>query len=119
MLNHGSNTFGMIEIKDAFQSPSNLSSALQFVRSQHFTATAKYAFVIVQKSKMMYPHVWWAHPWPFTSDMEKDGIFLEAHTRDAHSTWFIPLEGAKDCPIPQREVLLHKECKLLDEPIFP
>ena len=49
MLNHGSNTFGMIEIKDAFQSPSNLSSALQFVRSQHFTATAKYAVSLYSK----------------------------------------------------------------------
>jgi len=43
MLNHGESKFGMIEIKDAFMGPSNLSSALQFVRGQHLTATAKFA----------------------------------------------------------------------------
>ena len=59
------------------------------LNSFFFLSSLRIQFVIVQKSKMMYPHVWWAHPWPFTSDMEKDGIFLEAHTRDAHSTWFI------------------------------
>ena len=37
-------------------------------------------FIIVQKSKVIYPHIWWAHPWPFPEDMEKDGIFLEVHT---------------------------------------
>ena len=69
---------------------------------------------------MLYPHVWWAHPWPL-DDMEKDGIFLEAHTRGSHSTWLIPLEGPADSPVPQREVLLHKECRILDESdsIFP
>ena len=97
---------------------------------------------------MNYPNVWWAHPWPF-EDREKDGIvscdlvtsrhfpprrklthatapscrerqFVEAHTREAHATWFIPLEGPEDAPVPQREVLLHRECVLLlDETVFP
>jgi tetratricopeptide (TPR) repeat protein len=122
MLNHGDGKVGMVEIRDAFMSPSNLASATAFVRSQHFTATARYAFIIVQKSRMVYPHIWWAHPWPFPADMDKDGIFLEAHTRETHGTWFIPLEGSRQSHlVPQREILLDKECKLLDddESIFP
>jgi len=118
MLNHGEAKFGKFDIKDAFFSPSNLSSALEFVRGQHFTASAKFAFVVVQKSRMNYPNVWWAHPWP-VEDREMDGVFLETHARGAHSTWFIPLEGSAERPIPQRALLLDQECKLLDEPLFP
>ena len=43
MLNHGEAKFGKFDIKDAFFSPSNLSSALEFVRGQHFTSSAKFA----------------------------------------------------------------------------
>ena len=76
-------------------------------------------FVIVQKSKMLYPNVWWAHPWPL-DDRDKDGIFVEAHTRECHATWFIPLEESGDSVIPQREIRLHQTCKLLlDESVFP
>ena len=53
-------------------------------------------------------------------DRDKDGIFVEAHTRECHATWFIPLEESGDSVIPQREIRLHQTCKLLlDESVFP
>ena len=75
---------------------------------------------MVQKSSMLFPSIWWAHPWPI-EDRDGDGIFLEAHTRDAHCTWFMPLERDDGKTLlPSRELLLHVETKLLDEEsIFP
>ena len=105
--------FGTVDISGAFDSLQNLRECCAFIRGQHFAHAADCACVVVDKARVRYPVVWWAHPWP--GDPDDAGVFLEAHWRTGeggHVTWFLPLAtgGALGEPIE-----LHPEAALLDD----
>ena len=108
--------FGTVEVAGAFESLQNLRDATLFIRGQHFAQAADCMCVAVDKARVAYPLVWWAHPWP--GDQDNEGVFVEAHWKRGHATWFLPRgPGATVLGDP---ILLHRETALLDEvtPLF-
>ena len=104
--------FGTVDISGAFDSLQNLRECCAFIRGQHFAHAADCACVVVDKARVRYPVVWWAHPWP--GDPDDAGLFLEAHWRTkggGHATWFLPLAPGVALGEP---IALHPEAALLD-----
>jgi hypothetical protein len=83
-------------------------------------AGGEWQCVVVRKSTMLYPLVWWAGSWPF--DGEQDGVFCEVTApRSKHlSTWFMPLGSGRGVALGD-PVRLDDDCALLlDVPsLFP
>ena len=76
--------------------------------------------VVVRKSTMLYPLVWWAGSWPF--DVEQDGVLCEVTSPNCKhlSTWFMPLGSGRGVALGD-PVRLDDDCALLlDVPsLFP
>ena len=107
---------GTVEVAGAFESLQNLQDATQFIRRQHFAQAADCMCVAVDKAHVTYPLVWWAHPWP--GDQDEEGVFVEAHWKRGHATWFLP--RGPGATVLGEPILLHPETALLDEvtPLF-
>ena len=109
MLHHkeGGPETGRIAIDGAFQSCARLESACAFIRGLHIVGTdASAAVVIVPRSKVSFPLVWYAGSWPDELRAEDGGVFVELHTRAGVArTLFLTAAGDK--------VTLPADCALL------
>eukprot|EP00894_Picocystis_sp_ML_P005403 jgi/Pico_ML_1/55920/g1531.t1 len=103
---------------DAFATSENLESMTSFVRSKQATSSAHAACMVVQKSDIQYPLVWWSGPWPWMDDLECDGVFVELETRDKRRrTWFLRLDTVRH--VLEEPTALDARCRLADSSFFP
>ena len=111
--------WGRITIgSDAFVNSENLESMTSFVRSKQATSSAHAICMVVQKSDIRYPLIWWSGPWPWLDDLSCEGLFVELETRDrCRRTWFLRLDATTH--LLEDPVLLDARCRLADSSFFP
>ena len=108
----GSNQYGRITLEGAFASASSLQSATSYVRGMHTTADAEAAVLIVQRSAVTFPCVWFAGSWPEALGFDANGVFIQLLSRHGSCTWFMEQKGGSTMLEPALE--LPEDCRIVE-----
>lgn len=73
--------------------------------------------VLVPRSAVVYPQVWYAGHWPESVAIDAPGVFCELLTRRSVTSWFLRDAGG----VLQPGVQLPRDCALIEQPqcLFP
>lgn len=104
--------YGRITLKGAFASAASLQSATAYVRGMHTTVDAEAAVLIVKRSDVAFPCVWFAGTWPEALSFEAAGVFVQLVSPHGSCTWFMQQRGGS--PMLEPAVELPDDCSLLD-----
>ena len=122
-------TVGQIKIEGAFESISNLTDACNFVRSQHMTAQADAACILVMLREITYPQVWISGDWPRelwkpsheNTEFWINGLFAEIHKHGVKRTYYASLIESDDGSkvLSDDLILLPSNCSISDVNVLP